>query len=161
MTRIILLLFVCRKKIRRTRIDKSFGAGGLVSPSLATITYSRVTWALLFMEEVALDPHMPIWDFVILCQDTPKLIEYMQNNGLLRKEPFQCCAPMIFAIDARRTDGYRWRCPKCKREKGIRNKSFFTKSRLALKECMMLLYLLSGEISFTGMHYMMEIDKKR
>jgi hypothetical protein len=54
-----------------------------------------------------------------------------------------CEYPMGLVAVKDRTDGFMWRCPKCKHVKSVRDDSFFALSKLPIHELLIVIYIWS------------------
>ena len=63
---------------------------------------------------------------------TPAIIAFLRANGLL--SPLPCGTVMREVPRKDVTNCVLWWCPQCKKQKSIRENSFFTKSRLPLQK---------------------------
>ena len=57
------------------------------------------------------------------------------------------------------SDGVCWRCPQCHGRKGIREGSFFAKSRLTLQKWLLVLYLWAREYPVKDVAEEAEVDQ--
>lgn len=74
------------------------------------------------------------------------LVDKLREEGLLREELIcSVCGTLMSNSNAGTSDGKIFRCNKgtCRKKKSIRTGSFFEKSKLKLKECMLLIHLWS------------------
>ena len=61
---------------------------------------------------------------------TPAIITFLQGKNVLARQK-QCSCGTMMEIQARSdiSDGYRWRCPDCRKGVSVRKGSFFEKSK--------------------------------
>jgi hypothetical protein len=87
---------------------------------------------------------LPFCDAYALSLDTPKLIEKLQQVGVLHKsmECIKCSTLMKIGVYQKRTDGFSWVCSAkgCKTRQSIRKNSYFEKHLLPLTKLFMILY---------------------
>ena len=78
---------------------------------------------------------------------TPGIISYFRAKGLLALvlDCTTCQVAMQEKARKKLSDGIGWWCPSCKSRKSLREKSFFSKSRLTLQQWMLLLFFWTDE----------------
>ena len=57
------------------------------------------------------------------------------------------------------SDGFRWRCQRCKTSKSIRDGSFFAKSKLSLQKWLILIFWWSQQYPVKDAQRVAEVDK--
>lgn len=75
---------------------------------------------------------------------TEILIHFLQQLGLLAKSKIcpEHNVPMKLVEDSKKCDGWKWYCnfQNCRKEKSIRDNSFFSESNLSLKQILIVSY---------------------
>lgn len=98
----------------------------------------------------------------ILSMDSINVLKYLTRIGLL-KSGGECCSEcgpdvepsLVKAAD--RSDGYKWRCPKCKdREHSLRDGSIFSGSKLDIVKAFAILYMWAWD--FDNHHAARELE---
>ena len=82
----------------------------------------------------------------VIGPDVNKQITWLQRKGLLAQTKHcpSCNSPMQLQQRSDMTDGYRWRCC-CKTSVSLRSGTFFEKSRLQLRQWIVLMYWWARE----------------
>lgn len=75
-----------------------------------------------------------------LTSTTPRTIQYLRQNGLLKQE-HTCCGVTCNLIKHHSSDEEIFRCGKCRKKHSIRSDSFFFRSNLPLKVIVFVIYL--------------------
>ena len=77
-----------------------------------------------------------------------RCIEWLREMGLVARHCQLCQIPMTEGINARSTDGIRWRCNHrtCRTQASIRDVNFFIDSTLPLGKIVKILYFYSYEM---------------
>ena len=72
---------------------------------------------------------------------TPAIITFLQGKNVLARQK-QCSCGTMMEIQARSdiSDGYRWRCPDCRKGVSVRKGSFFEKSKITLQKWLLLMH---------------------
>ena len=77
----------------------------------------------------------------VIFGETDQLITYLQGKNLLcTNKTCPCGSAMQLSPRSDVSNGMRFRCPDCHKCTSIRDGSFFSKSRLALKKWVVLMY---------------------
>ena len=87
----------------------------------------------------------------VIFSETDKLIQYLQTKGLLSSQKMchACGTAMQLSPRSDVSDGVRFRCPACHKCTSIRDSSLFSKSRMPLKEWLVLIYWWSRNYPVT------------
>jgi hypothetical protein len=82
-------------------------------------------------------------------ENQEKSIIWLASHHLLRNEYFceKCHNLCTFSVYNQGGDGYRWSCASCRFSKSLRDSSFFSKSKLTLKQILLVMYMWSCEYS--------------
>lgn len=87
-----------------------------------------------------------LWLGPIAFGGTPAIIRFFQRKGLLAKDKQCVCGtPMEISERSDVSDGYRWRCPDCRKCVSIRKGSFFEKSKITLQKWLLLIHWWARE----------------
>ena len=81
------------------------------------------------------------------------LIDYLRRNHLLADH-----CQLLTVWHSYVSDGFSWWCHQCKTRKGIRDHSFFTKSRITQQKWVLLVYCWAGNYSLTDAAEESQID---
>ena len=84
-----------------------------------------------------------------IIEDVDSTIKYLRDNNLLKKSLEHCGYPCYQVQEKNSTDNSFFRCRQCKRKFSIRTDSLFRKSKLTLKNLLLLIYLFSTGLSVT------------
>lgn len=70
-------------------------------------------------------------------------IKWLQECGLLADKYVcsKCVCEMVLGVKSESSDGYVWRCFKCKTSRSVRCGSWFAKSKLSLKNIVLFTYM--------------------
>ena len=92
---------------------------------------------------------------------TDDLIAWFRAKRLLARSQdcSSCHIPMRQGTRRNVTDGQVWRCPQCKTTKSIRERSFFSKSRLPLQKWLLVLHFWVKQYPVKDAAKDVEIDK--
>ena len=71
----------------------------------------------------------------------------------------RCGVAMVERQRSDISDGYRWRCQRCKTSKSIRDGSFFAKSKLSLQKWLILIFWWSQQYPVKDAQRVAEVDK--
>jgi transposase-like protein len=84
-----------------------------------------------------------IFEIVALASDQLASIEFLRDKQVLKGNIrcTQCREPCSMVRDQSRTDGYFMNCYACKKKQSVRAGSFLTKSKLSIKQLLLLIYL--------------------
>ena len=98
----------------------------------------------------------------IIFGGTPGIIAYLRRKKLLssHKDCSACGIPMREVKRRDVTDGVSWWCPQCKTRKSIRDKSFFSKSRLPLLKWLLMFYLWAWQHPVSDAADQINIDRQ-
>ena len=102
---------------------------------------------------------------VLIMNNRPEFISFLMENGLLASNQRcpSCQDPMRICIseDPDGNEG-RWRCSKqtCRKEKSLRQGSFFEKSKISLKDLVSIIFLWGKGYSSTQIQEETKITNK-
>ena len=90
-----------------------------------------------------------------LTSNTKKCIDFCQQVGLIGYTLNEGCAQdhknWKLGVSSRATDGWVWRCGKCKSSRTIRQGTFFSKSKLEIRQVLDLMYFWSQSLDSHAM----------
>jgi hypothetical protein len=89
-----------------------------------------------------------IFEIVALANDIPKSIDYFREKNILKPAVRceLCHEVMVMIKDKSRIDGCFMNCYACRKKQSIRHGSFLSKSKLSIRQMMLLFYLWSMKI---------------
>ena len=104
---------------------------------------------------------LKIGDLLFSGTGNDNIIAFLRSRHLLARTMTcsRCGTSMDEAMRRDVSDGVRWRCRGCKTSKSIREGSFFTKSRLTLRQWVLLVYLWARDYPVKHVAEEAEIDK--
>ena len=77
---------------------------------------------------------------------TPAIMAFLQSKHVLASQQQCTCGTMMTLQDRSDiSDGCRWRCTDCKKAVSIRNRSFFSKSKIPLQKWLLLMHWWSRQ----------------
>ncbi len=84
-----------------------------------------------------------------IIEDVGATIKYLRDKNLLKKS-FQHCGYKCYEVQEKNaSDNWIFRCRQCKTKFSIRRDSIFSKSKLTLKNLLLLVYLFATGLSVT------------
>lgn len=88
---------------------------------------------------------LTIFEITALANDQFAAIDYLKEMGVLKRDARcdQCQSPLSMIKDKSRADGCIMYCYTCKKKQSIRAGSFLTRSKLSIKEMLLLFYCWS------------------
>ena len=102
-----------------------------------------------------------IFEIVRILNDDLATIRYLQEHRILATESICSCGrPMRLIKRLGKSDGYVFRCPKKCTQRSVRHGSFFSGSKLELKQLVMLTYFWIMDIPTNRIHSMIGMSNQ-
>lgn len=89
---------------------------------------------------------MDLVEMTEICSNNQQTIEFLWNNGLLKRS-YWCCHQQCIEIKNRTSDGKEFKCSVCEARYSIRSESFFFNVHISLRYLLLLLYLFACNTS--------------
>jgi hypothetical protein len=100
---------------------------------------------------------MNLFEINDICSDPLKVIEYLQDQGILHKEMqcIPCQYPCWLNKEPGKLTGYVWRCSKCRRKHSVLKGSFLEGSKIVPRKFLNIVFYWASKTPLnTAIHHL-------